>query len=1781
MIRKSIPQDAERKRAMLAQLLRDRANASTVQVPLSYGQRALWLLNQIEPHGSAYNLMYVCRVGANVDVATLSQSVKLLGQRHTALRTTYSTRAGAPIGSIRGDHHLRLETVDASNWSEEELQAQIRLRADEPFDLAIGPVIRFLFMQRTHAEPILLVTAHHIAMDFWSFDLMLPELKTIYASLRIGRKAPAKPTAVEYADYVRWQEKLLASASGERHWQYWKRQLSGMNPTLDFPTDRTRPPLQTYNGASQSFQLPDGLTERLTALAQSENATLFTTLLSAYMLLLFKYTRQTDILVGSPTAGRNHADLESLIGYFLNPIVLRGRLGPEMPFREFLTQLRTTVIEGIAHQDLPFPLLVERLSPPRDPSRSPIFQVAFAWDKPRDSGHMSTFAHELATDKLAIEPIDLGQQGAAFELMLMMLNRGNSLSGALQYNSDLFAASTASRIVQHYRTLLEDIVADPHRRIGEFRILPEAEERRITHEWNDTTVPLPTTAGVHALVEQQAQRTPDKTAVVCGGQSITFRQLDQRANQLARYLQLQGVGPETCVGVYLPRSIDLVVGLLAIWKAGAAYVPLSLTTPADRRNYMLAATGAKLVLTDANGQSQFANDQVKLVCLDRVASRVGQEAATSLPSPKQQGKQLAYVIFTSGSTGKPKGVQIEHRSVVNFLKSMQRQPGLEDSDRLLAITTITFDISVLEIWLPLIAGAQVVVAEDHIVNDGQQLKAFIEESKPSIMQATPATWRLLIEAGWKGHDRLVALCGGETFPRDLADALLGRCHALWNMYGPTETTVWSTTHKIEPGRCGSVSIGKPIANTQIHLLDEQMRPVPIGVPGNLFIGGAGLARGYHGRPDLTSERFVTWHREDGEKSRLYDTGDLARYVEDGEIEFLGRRDGQIKLRGFRIELGEIEANLHEHPQVRDAVVALRQRGSTDNEKYLVGYLICEQEQPSHSRLRDFLKRTLPDYMVPTQFVFLDAFPLNAAGKVDRRALPEPTTARPDMAVDYAAPTNDAQVALAAVWQDVLNIDRVGIHDNFFELGGASLQSLQVTEGARQAGLGMTPAMLFQYPTVAELSFGIEAEPPVSLSTPTNAMEPRVNPLPGRQAESTATQHTSQDSTRRNIIIESLGVYLPTQEVTTSEVLQGCRKKVWFPLEKMTGIKSRRKAADDEFTVDLARKAVIDCLANSQFQASEIDLVICCGITRIEGRKTFTLEPNVALQLKKQCGFTHAQVFDISNACAGVFTGIRLIQAFIDAGAIQRGMVVSGEYVTAITDTAQQEIEGFMDPRLACLTVGDAGAAAIIQATNNSAEGFHAFDLYTLGAYSHMCMGQLTDQPHGGAIMHVPDAMQHTAVAVKHSVENSRHVFENSPWMPDEMDHLLMHQTSERSLKDGMRAINKAFGHPFCNNQNTINNLAHRGNTATTTHLVALHDNILNGRIQSGDNIVFGITGSGQSIGTAAYTFDDLPERIRLTQDSGQSPARVKSDVPPAARSGPSVRVHCVSNLPLEHRLRKDTLRMSVAAAERCLEKSQYDRGDIELLLFAGMTRTDYICEPAIATLLAGQLQMNHQIASETDRKTLAFDVYSGALGPLYACQAAVRMIESGQVRTAMIVSSEVELNREHFPGQLLGLQETASAILLDRGPEPGQGFGDFRFNYHLEHLDAQRLRVVYRDGKPFNDSSQVADLEERLLSVIPTAVHELLHRQGRDLSTIKAVLPPLIRPGFTRRLADALRIPGDLLVDGGGQHADLFTSSLAYSLDELQSRGLLQKGDTSLIVNVGAGLQVGCATYHH
>ncbi|HVG10753.1 MAG TPA: amino acid adenylation domain-containing protein [Thermoanaerobaculia bacterium] len=995
--------------AGLARQLRELAIPSTSPVrrvsregrlPLSYAQQRLWFLHRLDPDSPAYDMPGLVHLSAGP--AEIQACLSRIVARHEALRTTFPETDGEPWQEIVPPARVELPVIDLAALPDPIGEAR-RLAAEEarrPFDLVRGPLLRTFFLQLGHVghgKHRLLLNIHHAVADGWSLEILAREL----SALLRGEALPELP--VQYADYAAWER-----AQPEAQLGWWLDELAGDLPPLELPLDRARPPRQRHRGASLPVLLPPGTVQGLRQLARAVGATPFMVLLTAFQALLHRLSGQDDIRVGVPVANRHRVEIEGLIGLFVNTLVLRTRFGIAHGLRESVESVRRTALGAFLHQDIPFGRLVDELQPERDPSRTPLFQAMLALQPAGDSPFL-------------VE--EIGNGTAKLELTLSLRLSGDRIEGWIEHDTDLFDGISVLRWARYFQTLLDAGLADPERPVTELPLLGPEETGQLLREWNDNRSPFPETC-VHLLFDAQAERSPDAIALSCGGVDLSYRELAARANGLAHRLRRLGVGPEVAVGLPAERSIETVVGLLAILKAGGLYVPLDPSYPQERLDGMIEDSGVRFVLSP------------------------GQHLGEPLSAPVLP-ESLAYTIFTSGSTGRPKGVQVPHRALASFLASMAGR--LREDDVLLAVTTLSFDIAALEILLPLIVGARVVVASREVAADGALLAAEIARSGATVLQATPSTWQMLIESGWSGSPGLTALCGGEALPRELARGLLDRTSALWNLYGPTETTVWSSACRVDR----TVSIGRPLANESIHLVDRRLQPLPIGVEGELLIGGAGLARGYSGRPDLTAERFLP--NPFGEPgARLYRTGDLARRLPDGRLEILGRLDQQVKVRGFRIELGEVEAALEAHPAVSRAVAAVR-------DGRLAAYTVGGA---GPAELRAWLARRLPGPMIPSLFMTLDALPLTPNGKVDRLALPDPGPA-PDLG---ETPDTPDEAALAEIWEEVLGIEGVGRHRSFFELGGHSLLATRLISRVNQAFRTDLPLRaLFEAPTLEGLA----------------------------------------------------------------------------------------------------------------------------------------------------------------------------------------------------------------------------------------------------------------------------------------------------------------------------------------------------------------------------------------------------------------------------------------------------------------------------------------------------------------------------------------------------------------------------------------------------------------------------------------------------------------------------------------------------------------------------------------
>ncbi|HRW09241.1 MAG TPA: amino acid adenylation domain-containing protein, partial [Caldilineaceae bacterium] len=1052
--------------------------ARVAPVPLSFAQERMWFLQQLAPDNTAYHISLVIRLHGALDVPALECALQALTQRHESLRTIFPVKDGTPHQVILPEHKVSITMVDLTALAADEQEATAidLVNADlaKAFDLAGAPAWRFTLLTCGPEDHVLYFAFHHIIFDQWSSAVLWQDLANYYHAFAQHRPPVVTPATIQYADYAIWQRSWLQGATLEQLLGYWQKQLAGVS-VLELPLDKPRPPLQTFRGATEFLTLPPELAQTLRQVSSQMQVSPFMLFFATFSVLLTRYTGQEDIAMGVPVANRHHLDVEPLIGTLVNTLVIRTDLSGGPEFAELLQRVRNVLLDAYAHQDLPFEKLVSEVVAKRDLSYTPLVQVLFNMIN-------TPFAYEHMAD-LPISLVQFDRGAAQFDLSVTVSIDENlplEPQVAVEYNVELFEPETIRRMLTHYQTLLEAMAANPYQPIAYYAMLKADEIEQLTLAWNQTAMPYPQQRCLHDLVAAQAQKTPNKLAVTFGNSSVSYQTLDERSNQLAHYLQSMGVGPETVVGVYVERSLEMVVGLLGILKAGGAYLPLDPGFPEERLAFMVADADVHTILTSADLADQAPlTARGHLVCLDRDWPAIEQHAIT-LPTTGVQAHNLAYLIYTSGSTGKPKGVQIEHRNVVNFLTAMRQQPGLDADDVLLAITTLSFDISILEIFLPLVSGARVVIADRLTVVDGRELLRALRQHKVTVMQATPTTWSMLVEAGWHNTPTLrKALCGGEALSRPLADAILEQGIALWNMYGPTETTIWSAVWPVHPGT-SQVPIGRPIGNNQLYILDALGSPTPIGVAGELFIGGDGVARGYRNRPELNEERFVAdpFVRSGAGHARMYRTGDAARYRADGIVEYLGRLDFQVKVNGHRIELGEVETHIAAHEAVQEAVVTVHENAM--GEQQLVAHIVQQQhvtEAPTTTEWRNYLRRHLPNYMVPAHFLYLEAFPLTPNRKIDRKALPAPDVFRPELKNQYVAPRNDLELLLANLLAELLELEKVGVLDDFFELGGHSLQATRYVARVGNALRMDLPLWAFlRAPSVATLAEHLLALP---------------------------------------------------------------------------------------------------------------------------------------------------------------------------------------------------------------------------------------------------------------------------------------------------------------------------------------------------------------------------------------------------------------------------------------------------------------------------------------------------------------------------------------------------------------------------------------------------------------------------------------------------------------------------------------------------------------------------------
>src|SRR5579863_4448468 len=1034
------------------------------EFPLSAGQKGLYILQKLHPGMSAYNVPLCFKIGGEIQVERLAKAWGCVLEQFPILTARIIEKSGDLYHRLEDGCKTGIQRRAIACGDERQLRSLLRKHAKAPFDLNRGPLTRIELLKQEDGQTFLLLTVHHIIFDGISAMILLRTLVEFYQQMCEDKEVCLAHGIAGYEEFVAWEEAMLASAEGAAHSSYWQGQLSGELPILELQSDLPRLGSASFEGKTLVEAIPEELSRWVNDFSKATSCSPSAIFLGVFQLLLHRYTNQDDIIIGMPVMGRAAQKFASTVGYFVNMVPIRTRLGEGLKVRDFMRGVQGTMLDALYHSSYPFPLMLNKLKIEQT-GKNPIFQVTYAYQNFAQQAGITSQPQSV----FSIEEMDGVVQEGDFDLVLEIFERERSYGVHLKYNPDLYKQAVIERLFGHYCTLLTGISENPDCPLHEYTILPDHERQRLLVEYNDTRVEYAFWRGPHELIEEQVDLAPDAPAITIGAERISYAQLNLRANQLAYLLRERGVGSEDLVGVCLDRSFELVISCLAILKSGGTYLPLDPKFPEERLRFMLADSEVSLVLAQSSTWRSLPKTSARVLLLDHESESLRKAPTTNLAF-RNSPEHLAYLIYTSGSTGRPKGVMIPRRALVNCLLSMSRKPGIAHSSRHLAITTSSFDISILELLLPLVCGAEVVMATTEQASDGRELQRLLWQHEITVMQATPATWRMMLESGWEGKRDLRVFCGGEALTTDLAHKLQQRCRELWNMYGPTETTIWSSIRHLTSEE--QISIGRPIDNTQIYVLDKRNKLQPVGVAGELHIAGEGLARGYLKREEMTREKFVGNPFEAGK--RMYKTGDVGRWLEDGNLQYLGRMDTQVKIRGFRVETGEIEAQLNQHPKIRESAVIAQGEGG---EKRLIGFYRAKEGggdvvvELSYEELRGYLLKTLPEYMVPAGFVRVEAIPLSVNGKVDRRALGR-MEVRIGVGREYVAPRNEIEEKLVGIWGEVLKggVEKIGVNDNFFELGGHSLLATQLISKIRsRLGVEVPLKAVFERSRVGEMA----------------------------------------------------------------------------------------------------------------------------------------------------------------------------------------------------------------------------------------------------------------------------------------------------------------------------------------------------------------------------------------------------------------------------------------------------------------------------------------------------------------------------------------------------------------------------------------------------------------------------------------------------------------------------------------------------------------------------------------
>lgn len=1288
------------------------------QFPASKDQERLWILSKFKQVKGAYNMPGLIHVKGNLNLEIFKACITDLLVRHEPLRTSFTIVNDQLFQLINEVVECDLPIIKIND--SESLNTFIQNKIHSSLDLQYDKLFNVYVIDKGDFEYSILVLLHHAIADGWSLNVLLRDLSTLY-TLRLEKAEvlTLPELEIQFMDVVGSEIEFASTIHYDNQLNFWKAYLEGIPELLDLPTVNLRKRIQSYEGKTFEFTLEPNLVNRLKEISSQENTSLFVTLLAAFKILLTKYSNQDDITVGILHANREHQAIQDIIGFFVKTLPIRTKLTNDSTFRKVINNISRDFTSILKHKDISFYDIANATNTSRVSSHNPIFQVLFSYENIPNV--------ELKLGNLSTTVERLSGFYSKFDLALDVKDKGDqNLVFSFEYNIDLFNETFIEQLKEGFIAILNKISLEPTKKIIDIDALSNTERNTILNEWNNTSRNYDTYNSLIDLFKENVNRFPNQIASVYGNHSLTYKELDNLSDVYANYLFNKGIRKSDFVCLVFERNEKLLPVLLAIMKTGATYIPIDPSYPKDRVSYIVNHSESKYIITHKSLKlhTHSLNVKVPSIFIDECVEDENTYFTQADFQPIKKDS-IAYCIYTSGSTGLPKGVEISHKALVNFLLTMKERPGMKTGESILAVTSISFDISGLELYLPLISGGTTIVCPYESIINPEKLVETINRHNPSLMQATPSLFKLLKSVNWQGKKEMKIFCGGESFPKELAEWLKVRCDSVWNMYGPTETTIWSLTHEFEDV-INDVPIGRPIANTQIFILDQYLKPIPIGVIGDLYIGGNGLATSYYKDPEQTDTKFINWQC-DGHSSRIYKTGDRAKYDTLGNVYFMGRKDFQVKLNGHRIELEEIEAVLNQIDFIKQTVVLVDKFG--EDNQHLIAYLETNELSVDIGKIRSIISTKLPAYMVPAKFIAIKKFPLTANGKIDRKNIH--TEKNFELLIerkDIEKPLTETEDILLKIWEKVLNIKPIGITDDFLSLGGSSISSVKITSLASAKGVIISPEMLFEYPTIKELALASSNTTDINIGADITAQQEELSLLDSfSDFRTDSGDKFKYDIIKRNMVIESIGKYIPEIELSSTDIVNSCLNKIRFPMQHITGIESIRKLPKEKDSISLAISAVENCLTSSKYNPLDIDLVISCGIFRLDSNNGIQIDPSFSHQIKHHFGMSNAQNFDISNACAGLFTGLIVAESFLRNNTAKRCMIFSSEYLTHITETAQLEVESISDKKIAGLTAGDAGLAMIVELGDNGDIGFQDLHLFTMGEYSDLCIIKPTER----------------------------------------------------------------------------------------------------------------------------------------------------------------------------------------------------------------------------------------------------------------------------------------------------------------------------------------------------------------------------------------------------------------------------------------------------------------------